>query len=110
VILGADGGGQLALIGEPGAGTGGFRAGRKRSSTMVVLIIVIIAVGYLVSLRIHPLRKCPRCNMSGRHFGTFFTGSYRRCRRCQGRGQLDRVGTQVFYGGTKGTGVFPNKK
>jgi DnaJ-class molecular chaperone len=77
---------------------------------MLVLIVVIIAVGYLVSLRIHPLRKCPRCNMSGRHFGAVFPGSYRRCRRCQGRGQLDRVGTQVFYGGTKGTGVFPNKK
>jgi len=48
--------------------------------------------------------------MSGRHFGTVFTGTYRRCRRCDGRGQLDRVGTQIFYGGTKHTGVFPNKK
>ena len=76
---------------------------------MLVLIIVIIAVGYLVSLRIHPLRKCPRCNMSGRHFGAVFPGSYRRCRKCQGRGQLDRVGTQVFYGGTKGSGVFPTR-
>jgi DnaJ-class molecular chaperone len=110
VIPGADDAGQLALIGKPGVGHGRFLRGPKRSSTMLVLIIVILAVGYLVSLRIHPLRKCPRCNMSGRHFGTFFTGSYRRCRRCQGRGQLDRVGTQVFYGGTKGTGVFPNKK
>ena len=39
---------------------------------MLVVVIVIIAVGYLVSLRIHPLRKCPRCNMSGRHFGAVF--------------------------------------
>ena len=47
--------------------------------------------------------------MSGRHFGAVFTGSYRRCRRCDGRGQLDRVGTHFFYGGTKNTGVFPKK-
>jgi hypothetical protein len=76
---------------------------------MLVLVIVIIAVGYLVSTRIHPLRKCPRCNMSGRHFGGLFSYAYRRCRRCAGRGQLDRLGTQVFWGGTKGTGVFPKK-
>jgi hypothetical protein len=74
-----------------------------------VVIIVIIAVGYLVSLRIHPLRKCPRCNMSGRHYGAIFTGTYRRCRRCDGKGQLDRIGTQVLYGGTKHTGTFPKK-
>ncbi len=76
---------------------------------MLVLVIVILAVGYLVSLRIHPLRKCPRCNMSGRHFGAVFAGSYRRCRRCDGRGQLDRVGTQVFWGGTGHTGTFTKK-
>jgi DnaJ-class molecular chaperone len=88
-----------------------FRAGRiNRSLSMAaLLIIVIIAVGYLVSLRIHPLRKCPRCNMSGRHYGAIFTGTYRRCRRCDGKGQLDRIGTQVFYGGTKHTGTFPKK-
>ena len=77
---------------------------------MLVLIIVIVAVGYLVSLRLHPLRKCPTCNMSGRHYGAIFSNNYRRCKRCEGRGQLDRVGTQVFYGGTKHTGVFPKKK
>jgi DnaJ-class molecular chaperone len=76
---------------------------------MLLLVIVVIAVGYLVSLRMHPLRKCPRCNMSGRHYGAFFTSAYRRCRRCEGKGQLDRVGTQVFWGGTKNTGVFPKK-
>jgi len=47
--------------------------------------------------------------MSGRHFGSFFKGSYRRCRKCGGRGQLDRFGTQAFYGGTKNTGTFPKK-
>ena len=62
---------------------------------VAVLVIAIIAVSYVVSTRIHPLRKCPTCNMSGRHFGGIYKGSYRRCRRCAGRGQRDRVGTKV---------------
>jgi len=76
---------------------------------VAVLIIAIIAVSYVVSTRIHPLRKCPTCKMSGRHFGSVYKGSYRRCRRCSGRGQKDRVGTRVFWGGTGHTGVFPKK-
>jgi hypothetical protein len=76
---------------------------------IMVLIIAIVAVSYVVSTRIHPLRKCPTCNMSGRHFGGVYKGSYRRCRRCAGRGQLDRAGTRVFWGGTGHTGVFPKK-
>jgi hypothetical protein len=76
---------------------------------LAVLIIAILAVSYVVSTRIHPLRKCPTCNMSGRHFGAIYKGTYRRCRRCSGRGQLDRVGTKVFWGGTGHTGVFPKK-
>ena len=42
---------------------------------IMVLIIAIIAVSYVVSTRIHPLRKCPTCNMSGRHFGGIYKGS-----------------------------------
>ncbi len=76
---------------------------------VAVLIIAILAVSYVVSTRIHPLRKCPTCNMSGRRFGAIYKGTYRRCRRCSGRGQLDRAGTKVFWGGTGHTGVFPKK-
>jgi hypothetical protein len=76
---------------------------------VAVIVIAIIAVSYIVSTRIHPLRKCPRCNMSGRHFGGIYTGSYRRCRRCDGSGRRDRVGTRVFWGGTGHTGVFTKK-
>ena len=76
---------------------------------MVLLLIVIVAVGYLVSLRIHPLRKCPTCKMTGRHFGGVFTNSYRPCRRCRGSGRRDRLGAQVFFGGTNHTGVYPKK-
>lgn len=76
---------------------------------LVVLLVVLVGVSYVVSTRIHPLRKCPTCKMSGRHFGSVYQGSYRRCRRCDGSGRRDRVGTQVFWGGTKHTGVFPKK-
>jgi hypothetical protein len=76
---------------------------------VAVVIVVIIGVGYLVSTRIHPLRKCPTCNMAGRHFGSIYKGSYRRCRRCAGTGRRDRVGTKVFWGGTNNSGVYPKK-
>jgi hypothetical protein len=76
---------------------------------VAVVIVVVLGVGYLVSTRIHPLRKCPTCNMSGRHFGAIYKGSFRRCRRCDGSGRRDRAGTKVFWGGTNHTGVFPKK-
>jgi hypothetical protein len=72
------------------------------------VLVVIIGVGYLISTRIHPLKKCPTC-MSGRHVGGVYKGSFRRCRRCEGSGRRDRVGTKVFWGGTNHTGVFPKK-
>jgi DnaJ-class molecular chaperone len=75
----------------------------------VVLIAIILAVGYFVSLRIHPLKKCPTCKMTGRHFGGFYTYSYRRCRTCDGTGRRDRFGTRVFMGGTNHTGIYPKK-
>jgi DnaJ-class molecular chaperone len=75
----------------------------------VILIAVIAGIGYFVSLRIHPLRKCPSCKMTGRHFGSIYPYSYRRCRKCDGSGRRDRLGTQVFYGGTKHTGTFPKR-
>jgi hypothetical protein len=76
---------------------------------VAVLVILIIGVSYAVSTRIHPLKKCPTCSMSGRHFGGVYKGSFRRCRKCAGSGRRDRVGTQVFWGGTKNTGVFTKK-
>jgi hypothetical protein len=74
-----------------------------------VLIIAIVAVSYIVSTRIHPLTKCPACNMTGRHVGGVYKTAHRRCRRCQGSGRRDRVGTRVFWGGTNNTGIFPKK-
>lgn len=75
----------------------------------VIVIIVMAVVGYLVSLKIHPLTKCRVCNATGRHFGSVFTTSHRRCRKCGGTGRKDRLGAKVFFGGTGGTGLYTKK-
>ena len=76
---------------------------------VAVVIIAIVAVGYIVSTRIHPLRKCPTCSGTGRHFGSIYTSSGRNCRKCGGTGRYDRIGTRVFWGGTGSHGIFPGR-
>ncbi len=72
-------------------------------------ILLVVFGGYLVSLRIHPLRKCQVCKMTGRHFGSAFMNSYRRCRRCGGTGCVERLGARDFFGGTTQAEVPPKK-
>ena len=76
---------------------------------VLIILIVIAAVGYYISLRIHPMTKCKLCNGGGRRFGSVYTYAQRRCRKCGGSGRLDRLGTRVFLGGTGNTGVFPRR-
>ena len=73
---------------------------------ILIIFIIIVAVGYYGSLRVHPLTKCKMCGGGGRHFGTVYKNAQRRCRKCNGTGRLDRFGTKVFLGGTNNTGVF----
>jgi hypothetical protein len=75
--------------------------------TAVILIVLVVGVGYFVSLRIHPLRRCPACKASpGRHWGSVYTYAYRRCRACGGTGRKDRLGAKIFFGGTNDSGIF----
>jgi hypothetical protein len=74
---------------------------------LLLCAAVLSGGGYLFSLRIHPPRKCPVCNMVGRRFATAF--KYRRCRRCNGTGQLDHWGARIFFGGTNHTGRYPKR-
>jgi len=74
--------------------------------TIIILIGVIAAAGYWISLRIHPLTKCKVCNGGGKHVGTVYTYAHRRCRKCGGSGRQDRLGVRLFLGGTGGTGIF----
>ena len=72
----------------------------------LILIFAVFFVGYLISLRIHPLTKCQTCKMTGRHFGSVYTYGYRRCRTCGGSGRRDRLGTRLFFGGTDHSGIY----
>ncbi|HXC85565.1 MAG TPA: hypothetical protein VNV62_27350 [Trebonia sp.] len=76
---------------------------------ILIIIVVIAAVGYYISLRVHPLTKCRLCSGTGRHFGAVYKDAQRRCRKCGGSGRLDRLGTRVFLGGTRGTGIYPRR-
>jgi len=67
----------------------------------LLILIVLFAVFYLISLRLHPFRGCPACRGTGRHQGSFFTNSHRRCRRCGGSGRQNRQGVQWGLGGNK---------
>ena len=75
----------------------------------LIIVAIVMAVGYFVSLRIHPLKRCRTCKMQGRHFGSVYTYAYRRCRTCGGTGRQDRLGTKIFFGGTNDSGIFPRK-
>jgi len=51
------------------------------------VFLVLVLGGYLLSLWLHPFRSCPACKgrrAAGRHHGSFYTYSHRRCRRCGG--------------------------
>jgi DnaJ-class molecular chaperone len=66
----------------------------------LIVIALIAGGGYLISLRIHPLKRCPVCKMTGRHRGAIYSYGYRRCRACGGTGRKDRLGAKIFFGGT----------
>jgi DnaJ-class molecular chaperone len=63
---------------------------------IIVLLVIGWIASYLVSLKIHPLRRCPRCEGSGEHGGSVWSGSLGSCSRCKGSGRLPRLGTRIF--------------
>lgn len=62
-----------------------------------ILIIILVVVGYFISLRLHPLVKCKVCKGTGRHFGSVYTYAQRRCNKCGGNGRVDRLGVRLFH-------------
>jgi DnaJ-class molecular chaperone len=62
----------------------------------VIIIGILAAAGYYISLRIHPLTRCRLCNGTGRHSGGMYTYAQRRCRKCGGTGRKDRLGVRLF--------------
>ena len=68
---------------------------------LLIVLLVLLGAGYLISLRLHPFRRCPACRGTGRHRGGFFTYSHRRCRRCGGGSRQHRLGVQLGLGGER---------
>jgi len=62
----------------------------------VLLVLVIIFLGYAVSLRLHPYRPCRSCDGKGRKEGSFFRRAYSDCTRCNGKGRTLRAGVRIF--------------
>jgi len=63
---------------------------------VLIVIVIVAAAGYYVSLRIHPFTKCKECNGGGKHAGSLFSYAHRKCRKCGGTGRRDRLGVKLF--------------
>jgi DnaJ-class molecular chaperone len=64
--------------------------------TVLLVVATVLAVGYLISIRLHPLTNCRRCKGTNKHWGAIYRHAYRRCRRCKGTGRKLRFGAQVL--------------
>jgi len=66
----------------------------------LVVLAVVGAVGYLVSLRQHPRgRNCRKCKGTGQQKGFLFWYSHRQCTRCGGNGSRARIGLRILKPG-----------
>jgi hypothetical protein len=55
-----------------------------------------VAIAYVLSLILHPHRRCRNCNGTGREPGAMFTWGDRPCTRCGGGPRHRRWGVQVM--------------
>jgi len=62
---------------------------------VLVVIVLICAGGYYVSLRIWPETSCRRCGGGGRNAGST-KQRFGRCKRCAGTGRKPRAGTRML--------------
>jgi hypothetical protein len=67
----------------------------------LILIALVVLVGYLVSLRLHPWRNCRPCKGTGRHRGALYKYSQRSCTACGGNGRRGRLGVRVIHSGAR---------
>jgi hypothetical protein len=64
----------------------------------IVLIAIVAALGYYVSLRIHPTTRCKRCMSGSRHYDLVYSSRKHPCPECRGTGRQDRLGVRLFLG------------
>ena len=67
--------------------------------SVIILIAVVVALGYYLSLRIHPTTRCKRCNAASRHYDLVYSERARHaCPDCHGSGRHLRLGARLFIG------------
>jgi len=88
----------LALRKAPEQASGLHLHLTAHATLILVGVAALYFVAYLISLRIHPFRKCHWCGGSGKVSGAIFTWSTRRCGKCID-GLVPRLGTLLFAGG-----------
>jgi hypothetical protein len=62
-----------------------------------VITAIVVFVGYLISLQLHPHRACRSCGGTGRHSGAIWAYGNRPCGSCGSAGRHRRWGTQFFH-------------
>ena len=65
--------------------------------SVIILIAVVVALGYYLSLRIHPTTRCKRCDTGRRHYDLVYSERDRHaCPNCHGSGRQRRLGARLF--------------
>ena len=67
---------------------------------VLVVLVVVLLVGYRLSLTLHPYTNCEACEGRSRHVGAIFTYARRPCHVCFGTGQKQRFGARLLGLGT----------
>jgi len=67
----------------------------------VWMLALIVIVGYVLSVFVHPYVKCGRCKGLGRHHGALFSYSQRPCHHCAGTGRTRRFGAYLLGRGKR---------
>jgi hypothetical protein len=62
----------------------------------LIVVAAVFAVGYLLSISLHPFTNCRACKGGSRHRGAIYSYAYRACRRCEGSGRQLRFGAQLL--------------
>jgi hypothetical protein len=65
--------------------------------SVLILIAVVVALVYYLSLRIHPTTRCKRCDTGRRHYDLFYSERVpHACPNCRGSGRQKRLGARLF--------------
>jgi hypothetical protein len=75
------------------AGHGPFHGAEPGVIAAAIVLGLLLAVGYLVSLRLNPYTTCHKCHGTGRVRGIFFSWARDFCPKCDGYGIVPRLGT-----------------